>query len=295
VNTRNKIASTIASDDFESHNDRAGWQLALDYYSHLWRADYKQIKTKEDLVDSIRSSPRHHLSTLDLSLISRAYKIKFIVIAKPNRINKSGVVCLNTTQTQGDDIIVLYLQGLSDFSIVKNTSTSPERAVFKLAELPPFLQKEWVTSCVRDNLPTIDPSNQLYRMAPLHTKSVTGRSVFVDAETGRTVANPTVKQITAKIVPKITIKPKEKEPAPLNPAVEHPGAIQAPDQKKEQAEEFDPTRMSPASIQTVQAPAAAAPAPVQVKEQAPAPTAALQPTQQTKIPAKITLRLKPKK
>jgi hypothetical protein len=272
VNTRNKIASTIGGDDFAGYGDRAGWELALDYYSHLWRADYKQIKTKEDLVDSIRSSPRHHLSTLDLSLISRAFKIKFIVIAKPNRINKSGIVCLNTTQTQGDNIIVLYLQGLSDFSIVKNTSTSPEKAVFKLMELPEFLQKEWVNTCIRDNLPVSDPSNQLYRIAPVPAKSSTGRTVFVDT-TGNIVANPSVKQITVK--PKIVPKAKaaqEKEAAQAEPVV--------------------------AQVQ-VQAAPAPSPAPAPVPTPAPPAPATAEPkageTQVTRIPAKITLKAKPAK
>ncbi len=257
VNTRNKIASTIGGGDFEGYGDRAGWELALDYYSHLWRADYNQIKTKEDLIESIRSSPRHHLSTLDLSLISRAYKIKFIVIAKPNRINRSGVVCLNTTQTQGDNIIVLYLQGLSDFSIVKNTSTSPEKSVFKLSELPEFLQKEWVGSCIRDNLPVSDPSNQLYRMAPTPAKGVSGRTVFLDP-TGNIVANPNVKQVKIAVKPK-TAAPVEPEVAPVAPV--------AP--------------VSPV------APVASA-APVAPPEPEGAPAAP------SRIPAKITIKLKAK-
>jgi hypothetical protein len=206
INTRLKIASIIDSDQFEGDGDRAGWQLALDYYSHMWRADYRQIKTKDELLESIRYSTRHKLSMLDLSLISRAYNIKFIVLAKPNRVNKSGIVCMNTTQAVGDDVIVLYLQGLADFSVVKNVQFSPEKAVFKQSELPEVLQREWIQTCIRDHSASKDPANMLFRSAPLPAKTAAGHIVYTDTS-GNLVPNPSI------VRPRITIKARVLEPA----------------------------------------------------------------------------------
>ncbi len=228
VNTRLKIASIIDSDQFEGEGGRAGWQLALDYYSHLWRADYRQVKTKDELLESIKYSTRHKLSMLDLSLISRAYNIKFIVLAKPNRVNKSGIVCMNTTQAVGADVIVLYLQGLADFSVVKNVQFSPEKAVFKQSELPEVLQREWVQTCIRDHSESKDPANMLFRSAPLPAKTAAGHVVFTDTA-GNLVPNPSI------IRPKITLKPTAKVPG--EPAVKEPEeAVKEPEEAVKEPE-----------------------------------------------------------
>jgi hypothetical protein len=308
VNTRAKIAAIIDSDQFEGYGDRAGWQLALDYYSYMWRADYRQVKTKDDLLESIRFSPRHKLSMLDLSLISRAYNIKFIILAKPNRINKTGIVCMNTTQAVGDDIIILYLQGLSDFSVVKNVQFSPEKSVFKFAELPEVLQREWVQACVNDNSKTRDPANLLFRSAPMPAKSETGHIVYTDTA-GKVVPNPTVKPIfKPRIIPKgkpvaaaasvselaesmaelsIT-KPDVPEPvsdlteAMTGLTIDKPEAAPAkpkirPRIVKPPTQEAKPAEVAPAPV----------PQPINIPSAAPD-------RQETRIPAKIALTIKPK-
>ena len=160
VDTRQKIASII--NDMDGNNDKPGWQLALDYYSLYFPEDYKTIKTKQAMLENIKNSKstHHKLSNLDLSLISNGYGIKFIIITTPNEINKTGIVCLNTTQTQSTDIIILYLQGLNNYSIVKNVKT--DKSVFKLSEIPHDIAKEWLDSCMNDNLETIEKSNKLF-------------------------------------------------------------------------------------------------------------------------------------
>ena len=195
VNCRNKIASLINSDEFKGVPGRDGWQLALDYYSHSWRSDYSKIKTKEEFLDAIRNSTKHGLTIFDLSLISRGYDVKFIVLARPNTLAPKGIVCLNTTQTKSDDIIILYLQGLSNYSVVKNTSISPEQGIFKISDLPQFLQKEWVSTCINDNKDVIDAPNHLYIGAPIRsTDPKTGRIIYKNAA-GTTVENPNFRRI----------------------------------------------------------------------------------------------------
>jgi hypothetical protein len=246
INTRLKIASIIDSEQFEGDGNRAGWQLALDYYSHLWRADYRQIKTKDELLESIKYSARHKLSMLDLSLISRAYNIKFIVLAKPNRVNKSGIVCMNTTQAVGDDVIVLYLQGLADFSVVKNVQFSPEKAVFKQSELPEFLQREWIQTCISDHSESKDPANMLFRAAPLPAKTEAGHIVYTDTS-GNLVPNPSI------VRPQVTLRPAAiRERA----AIKRTAAAQAEDQApSESGYEYEPSGSEPSGSEPGPAPA----------------------------------------
>jgi hypothetical protein len=254
---------------------------------------------------------------LDLSVISRAYNVKFIVLAKPNRVNKTGIVCMNTTQTNSDNIILLYLQGLTDFSIIKNVSQSPEQALFQLTDLPEVLQREWAATCVNDNLSKLDAVNKLFQAAPVPAKSaLTGHTVYVSKE-GKVLPNPNIPQVTIK--PKLLVKPKPKAPEPVEvaeePAVapvevaEEPAVAPAAEEPAvAPAEAAEEPAVAPAAEESAVAPfeVAEEPAPappgrkklaIQAKrhdalEEAPPPVASPPDTPKVKSIKKLTIRPK---
>jgi hypothetical protein len=62
--------------------------------------------------------------------------------------------------------MIFYLENLDTYSIVKNTSSSPAKAIFEEHELPEVLYKSWIEKCVDDASATTDPINYLFAKAP---------------------------------------------------------------------------------------------------------------------------------
>lgn len=224
VECRIKIAELIENsqmDDFgltQVEGDRRdGWQLVRDYYYYMWRTDYRNVRTKDELLNMIRHSPRHHISIMDLSLISRAYNVKFIIISKPTERNQSGVMCMGTTQAEGGAYILLYHQGLDNYNVIVSKAIDPPKMIFTEAELVDLGAKPifdvWMSACGDDRKEELDPANFLFRDAPIVSKNaVTGRDTFIDKD-----GNVKVPHIPRRrVVPK-TPDTGAPEPLPFSP------------------------------------------------------------------------------
>jgi len=207
VNTRHTIANIVTGKDFKSYDDRAAWEMARDHYAHIWREDYQNVNTKEELANTIKYSDRHHLYVHDLSLISREYNVKFIIISDKNPLSPLGITCLGTTQAVGDRYIILYQSSPYKFHIVKNSSYSPAKSVFFASELPEILFKEWSTACVADHKKELEPSNQIFLMAPVRAikNPTTGHKAFQSTQ-GKLLAAPR-QQIKLSVVKPGIVKP----------------------------------------------------------------------------------------
>lgn len=227
IDTRSAIANIVGNsmvdmgdDDysFDDYEEREGWQLARDFYAHMWRQDYRNINTKEELLDMIMVSDRHHISFLDLSLISRAFDVRFIILNKPTTRAPTGISCLGTTQSKSGNYIILYLQGLDNYNIVVNTKFSPPKKIFTEAELadPAFGAKAifdvWLDYCGNDTKEHLDPANFLFRSAPIQSRNdETGRVQFTDKD-GNVLPQPAIKPV-AILKAKLKAKAKPKADA----------------------------------------------------------------------------------
>jgi hypothetical protein len=191
VNTRFSVANIITGPNFKSYDKREPWEMARDHYGHIWRTDYKNVTSKEQLKNVIKYSDRHHLYIHDLSLISREYDVKFIIISNTNPFSRNGVTCLGTTQTKSDRYIILYQSTPYKFHVVKNVYSKPPRSHFTASEIPEVLFKEWVESCKNDNKQDIDNSNQIFVLAPVGTKvdPITGNTFFKSLKPDPSVAS----------------------------------------------------------------------------------------------------------
>lgn len=172
IDTRKAIADVLASDSFTSYDGRAAWEMARDHYARLWPDAYDRVNTRENFLHTVRKSDRHHLQLHDLSLISREYNIKFIILSEPNRLTQNGVVCLQTTQTLVSRYVILYQSSINRFHIVKDVTTTPPRGLFTAEQLPPKLLNEWVNSCISDNRKEIDPANHVFAIAPVEPRKL---------------------------------------------------------------------------------------------------------------------------
>lgn len=241
VDTRKAVA-TLIDKSVDEHEGRQGWELALDHYKSYWRTAYRSIKTRTQLLDMVKHSEQHHISHLDLSLISRAYNIRFIALTRPEPGNPSsadGFVCIGTTQTTNNhkegypiSYIILYHQGLTDYSIVKYIGESSEaKAYFEEAELPEAIHSKWVEICYNDVAETQDPANHLFQQAMYPKVSDTGHTYYVtkDGEKFPSLSHRSKRLFRAKPKPKTKATPKPKTKAkvkakPVKAAVVDPDA-----------------------------------------------------------------------
>jgi hypothetical protein len=192
VNTRYSISETIKQDDlFEDGSPRQGWERYRDLYSVLFPQIYKNVKTKSQLVDIIKNSERHKVTDTDLSIISRKYNIIFIILnqPRPRSTSGNGIACLGSTQVDKSkqvSYILLYLQGLVDFSIIADTSESPPKDFFTDEDFSSsakfnMIHSKWVESCIdRDGKDVQDPASLIFRGAPQPVKTDTGHIRFTD-------------------------------------------------------------------------------------------------------------------
>lgn len=257
VDTRKAVA-TMIDKSVDEYEGRQGWELALDHYKSYWRAAYRSIKTRTQLLDMIRHSEQHHISHLDLSLISRAYNIRFIALTRPEPGNPSsadGFVCIGTTQTTNNhkegypiSYIILYHQGLTDYSIVKYTGeSSAAKAYFEEAELPEAIHSKWVEICYNDVAEAQDPANHLFQQAMYPKVSDTGHTYYVtkDGEKfpslSRRSKRPFRSQAKAKAAAKPKIKAQAKiKPKPIKAVVDDPDAPPVPAPAPAPVEPEDP-------------------------------------------------------
>lgn len=167
IDTRKGIADLINSDQFTSYDARQAWEMARDHYQRLWPDAYHHIRSKEDFLRVVSKSDRHHLQIHDLSLISRVFNVKFIILSEPNQLTTNGIVCLQTTQTVVGQFIILYQSTINRFHIVKDVTESPPRGLFTAAQLPELIFKEWIETCISDSKSVIDPANHIFALAPV--------------------------------------------------------------------------------------------------------------------------------
>ena len=218
VNVRNEIAQMIGSSEFESVEDRQGWELVRDYYASRKTTTYQNLTTKHKLLELIRISDKHYISHLELSLISKRHNIKFIIITRPNAVTPDGIVCLGTTQTVADPgrYMIFYLENLDTYSIVKDTSSSPAKAIFEEHELPEALHKSWIEKCIDDTAATTDPINYLFAKAPRPGAHKKHKPTAKPAK-----SKPATKPAKLKPVTKPAAKPATKPAAKPSTKPEH--------------------------------------------------------------------------
>lgn len=257
IDVREDIASLIGNSEiFSSHEDRQGWELARDLYASMWPSVYKHIKTREQLLDTIRRSERHHISHLDLSLISRKHNIRFIILSKPvQKYNPRGFSCLGTTQTNPDSVLpitymILYHNGLTNFSIVKDTGQSPAKSYFSESELPDVILKEWINICIDDGAARQDVANHLFQQAPRAVISASGHikyenkrgDVITSLSSGK--LRPSLKgKIKAKARPKTTITKVDEDTEPSE--LSEPSEPSEPSVPSELSEPSEPAKARP--------------------------------------------------
>jgi hypothetical protein len=177
VDTRQSISEVLLNGQLTGLDNQAGWELARDYYSKLFGAEYPKINNKEELINTIKTSERHRLNLLDLRTLSYVFGVRWIII------NDNGLDCLGSTQTLDDRYIILYARPVPgctndnqihcvyEYQVVKYLS-SPEKVIFTSIELPLNLFHEWVDACLADNRAETDPLRPPGRSAGPAMKSV---------------------------------------------------------------------------------------------------------------------------
>jgi len=184
------IANFLCSDDLDDEinadgsKGRSGWQMAKDQYRWLQQELFRNVNTKVQFKDALKSED-HLLSYLDLSIMSRMYNVRFIVLSNPTPKNPSGIACLKTTQSHSDKYILLYVNGLPEtFNIIHDTSLSPPESLFSESTLPTNLLKNiWGHICTDDNKSELDSVNAPFRNAPIFraiTVKLTKKTVEMD-------------------------------------------------------------------------------------------------------------------
>jgi hypothetical protein len=162
VDIKNEISELITDERiFPGDGVRQGWQVARAYYAQYMPELYRGVTTSQGLATRIRTSDRHFMTPLDLSIISRLYNIRFIIIGQATPNNPEGISCLGTTQTTNPAGYIILFNAGYNYNIVKFIGTSPAQSIFNVSELPKSLFDAWQSSCPEDIKESVDIANTM--------------------------------------------------------------------------------------------------------------------------------------
>ena len=107
------------------------------------------VENSYDFLNAILNEERD-IVDIDLNFISRILNVKFIILCDPedDTLYKSGIKCLNTTQTLSDIYILLFKNKFNEYNIIADTYYSTYKTIFTKDELNDVLLYDlWKTEC----------------------------------------------------------------------------------------------------------------------------------------------------